>query len=328
MSEKITEKIYCSIDWLEYTVAWPNHVTEWPILTTQEEAIFKTCFPFRPNNTGHEMEREKGDPTAKMHGYSKVRDYGYCSVNVNPNLRSQKIGVRYNGDGLRYWRSLGESTDELFAFVKSSGATATRIDIAFDLIDYGILPAKVYEHWKAGKLRTTARTAIPLTKGQWINGVLTEATTLYIGSRESEVMIRLYEKGKQMGTSDDWVRLEIEIKGDKAKSIVPEIVRIGQAKVGQQILRDFILTADRYKFLRDLLDSEDFELPKVERGETDTDAWLRNVVMPIIERRMQLELETPTAYCIQRDMEALISKSWQRRAEVIKAQYGVHRAKR
>ena len=39
-----------------------------------------------------------------------------------------------------------------------------------------------------------------------------DGRTLYIGSRSSAAMQRLYEKGKQLGGSVDWVRAELELK--------------------------------------------------------------------------------------------------------------------
>jgi len=51
-------------------------------------------------------------------------------------------------------------------------------------------------------------------QGDWHNG---QSRTLYIGSRKSPVMIRLYEKGHQLGTDPTWVRLEVVVrpKGEK-----------------------------------------------------------------------------------------------------------------
>lgn len=46
-------------------------------------------------------------------------------------------------------------------------------------------------------------------KGDWARG---QARTLNIGSRKSPVMLRIYEKGYQVGGNPDWVRLEVEIK--------------------------------------------------------------------------------------------------------------------
>jgi hypothetical protein len=41
--------------------------------------------------------------------------------------------------------------------------------------------------------------------------------TLYVGSRKSVVYLRLYEKGKQLGTDPNHVRLEIEVKPQNPK---------------------------------------------------------------------------------------------------------------
>jgi len=45
-----------------------------------------------------------------------------------------------------------------------------------------------------------------------------DGRTLYIGSRSSAAMERLYEKGKQLGQSPDWVRLELEFKPQNARA--------------------------------------------------------------------------------------------------------------
>lgn len=39
-----------------------------------------------------------------------------------------------------------------------------------------------------------------------------DGRTLYIGSRQSVVFLRVYEKGKQLGKDPDWTRVEFEIK--------------------------------------------------------------------------------------------------------------------
>lgn len=46
-------------------------------------------------------------------------------------------------------------------------------------------------------------------RGDWVRG---HARTLYIGSRESVVMLRIYEKGHKEGGNPDWYRFEVEIK--------------------------------------------------------------------------------------------------------------------
>ena len=45
-----------------------------------------------------------------------------------------------------------------------------------------------------------------------------DGRTLYIGSRTSAAMQRLYEKGKQLGQSPDWVRAELELKPQNSRA--------------------------------------------------------------------------------------------------------------
>lgn len=42
-----------------------------------------------------------------------------------------------------------------------------------------------------------------------------DGRTLYIGSKDSPVSMRLYEKGKQLGRDEDWVRAELQFRPSK-----------------------------------------------------------------------------------------------------------------
>lgn len=48
------------------------------------------------------------------------------------------------------------------------------------------------------------------TVGDWIRGQ--EGRTLYLGSMTSRVVVRIYEKGKQLGVDPNWVRMEIVVR--------------------------------------------------------------------------------------------------------------------
>lgn len=53
-------------------------------------------------------------------------------------------------------------------------------------------------------------------QGDWLTGVA--GRTLYLGSKDSVVQVRIYEKGKKEGGNPDWVRLEIQVRPSKAAS--------------------------------------------------------------------------------------------------------------
>lgn len=48
--------------------------------------------------------------------------------------------------------------------------------------------------------------------------------TVYMGTRQSEVYLRVYDKKLEQNVSFDWVRWELEIKGDKADVVAKELI--------------------------------------------------------------------------------------------------------
>lgn len=78
----------------------------------------------------------------------------------------------------------------------------------------------------AGAWRSLSKAAFAVRKefelssrlnGDWVSRE--DGRTIYLGGRTSQVQARLYEKGKQLGTLPDWVRLEIQVRpGGEGKS--------------------------------------------------------------------------------------------------------------
>ena len=109
-----------------------------------------------------------------------IRASGHHSVEIERILRSY-----FSTSGDVYW--------------------ATRIDVCEDIS-------------REGYFDTITRLAIEFAKrkgkkisyqGDWARGI---ERTLYIGSRKSEIMLRIYEKGQQLGLDPHHVRYEVEIK--------------------------------------------------------------------------------------------------------------------
>lgn len=88
----------------------------------------------------------------------------------------------------------------------------SRADMAVDVEQAGI-----FEEWSAWLIQYAKDNRLKTGfAGDWANG--TQGRTLYVGSRQSAVFIRLYEKGHEQAAkgnrfaSLDWVRFEAEIK--------------------------------------------------------------------------------------------------------------------
>jgi len=258
-----------------------------------------------------------------MSGYRDTYDLLYASGHVDPTRPEQKIGIRMTGQNLGAYRSLGGTEGRLLEFYNKVGAKASRIDLAFDLMDYGIDPLRVYADWEKGKVKCNARTVQPFTKAtRNSDGTISKASTVYFGSRESEIMVRMYEKGKQMQTDLDWVRVELEVKGDKAGAVCQDIARLGVATVGRELLRGYFSKMP-YKFWPDLMAGDSVPLTPVGRKMTAHDAWLLNVIIPMLQDDIRKEWEGETDRGITRNVEALIRENWTRRMMCLREQYGL-----
>jgi len=312
-----------SIDWFQYSVKWPDEIWQWPLERAEGFPIVKTCVPFI-DTQGWNTERDSEHRVLPMAGYPQTYDLLYASAHVDPNRPEQKIGIRMTGQNLGAYRDLGGTEGRLLEFYSKIGGKASRIDIAFDLLDYGIDPLRIFKDWETGKVKSNARTVQPFTKAtRNADGTISKASTLYFGSRESELMVRVYEKGKQMQTDLDWVRVELEIKGDKAGAVCEDLARLGVAAVGRELLRAYFSKMP-YKFWVDLIAGDSVPLTPVGRKMTAHDAWLLNVIIPMLQDDIRKEWEGETDRGITRNVEAIIRENWTRRMMCIREQYGMY----
>lgn len=311
-----------SLDWTQYSLAWPSGVEVWPIDHEEEMTVVRTAIPML-SVSGLPPMRQAKDKALGMRGYTKTFDMLWCTCHVDPKRRSQRMGVRFTGANLTAYRDLGGTDMRLCEFIKHNNGKPSRIDIAFDFFDFGIDPLKIYADWMNGKVKTRARTVKPFTKSVRAgDGTITSASTLYIGSRESPVMVRIYEKGKETGTGIDWQRVEVEIKDDKAGTVLNDIIRHGIEAVGRTLLAEAIPTM-HYKFWKELQRGGSIALESVGRKKTERQVWLEDIILPLIASELDAEWEAENPTGLTSAVEALLRQNWQRRALEIRRQFGL-----
>jgi len=99
----------------------------------------------------------------------------------------------------------------------------TRLDVAFDLMDGQISIDDGEKAYHLGKFTGNGRPPKALRIKELSDTGCGE--TLYIGNRKNGKMLRIYEKGKQLGDSQStWVRAEVEI-GRKDREIPSDALR-------------------------------------------------------------------------------------------------------
>jgi len=157
--------------------------------------IIKDCTPARPFERGTEL--------------------------LNPETRDRLLLISRGGDHVKDVTSLqstGKNAPALAQALSAWGGAhlPSRVDSAIDWDEEGLFDSLANCAIQFAKERGIYIS----TPGNWPQG---KERTLYIGSRNSPLMIRLYEKGYEQQKRGDenaslnWVRFEVEVKYPKAK---------------------------------------------------------------------------------------------------------------
>ena len=101
------------------------------------------------------------------------------------------------------WPSLRELLEGL-------NAKITRVDLAVDFLDGSHTVDEAVDLVEAGAFISNGRRPSTSVAGDWLDQV--HGRTLYVGKAANGKMLRVYEKGKQLGDlASDWVRFEVQL---------------------------------------------------------------------------------------------------------------------
>jgi DNA relaxase NicK len=159
---------------------------------------------------------------ARVNGYTHTfrltwggEDVGHMALGGNANSIGQEgVQIYLNALGCV---SYAHGFESLADRAEAARWRMTRVDIAVDVEcpRWGV--DRAVAEWQAGSFKQAAGGRQPRL-GQVGNWIEPDGTgrTVYVGSRQSDRMLRVYEKGLQLGEgSADWVRWELERKRDK-----------------------------------------------------------------------------------------------------------------
>lgn len=154
------------------------------------------------------------------HGYRSCREYGLTRVYFDGSP-GMGVHVVASGKACRELESRAGADfwPKLHGILKSHDGHLTRLDVAIDdrsgALDLQVVEAALKDrHWR----------------GQWTGGRVIDGfgadkgRTIYLGSRQSNVMCRIYDKAvEQDQGGDSWVRVELELKRSHANSVLATI---------------------------------------------------------------------------------------------------------
>lgn len=142
---------------------------------------------------------------AGAYRYAFAEQWSSLTVYVSTDIEKQGVMVHMPGgfnDDLM-------SRSTLLAVALDHEWHVTRLDIAVDLFNTGIKPEFVHYLYSMYHPRAPRNTSLIVGQG---------GSTFYLGSRQSEKMIRVYDKGAEQKKDVDWLRVEMEYKGAAAVS--------------------------------------------------------------------------------------------------------------
>lgn len=261
-------KINSTLDWLRFTV---------PIALTIDDILpFDWAIP---------VKTEK--PLTPYPGYNTAMRLEVGRVDWHDMRPEQRKMITLTGDDFLMLRRRDFNVDLLLHHMsKIARLNVTRLDFAVDVYEPGIRANEVYEADQHGGIKSSARSIrrVQTKAGPRDND---PATTVYIGSRSSTAMIRVYDKGKQQRKQIDWVRIEIELKKAKAQKAAELMHKHGIYDAGCQIMRETAMV-DVEWWSPALSGHAEIDLT-IGRKETDWEKWVRDTVLPNFERAVKTD---------------------------------------
>lgn len=267
-----------SIDWLQYSVPWPAGLHSWPDHGFAETEVISAVLP------PHKKLFLTGEILHPIRGYNAGQAASFGRVFWHSGNRAQHIGVIFTGDDMRAAVNVLMPNTEMLNWAIAKARKIARLDVAVDIFDHRADPTDILTMWKAGYVGTPARTVTETTSytNTSDRGVV-KTPTIYVGKRDSERMLRVYDKAGQTGGLDTWVRAELQTRDDNAMGMAKAIQGGGLTDAGRQAIRSFC-SIPTLHWWRLAMEGPAVELAKIPRRETNTEKWVMNVALPSVQK--------------------------------------------
>lgn len=199
------------IDWLAFTLYPPDSEGKGQLswILPQLAEIFSLSasqvHETRKGWNGYEHRYDLAEPGRDgvqygLFAFGGKRQRGTVHVSLNGHACAR----------IKDWHKVGSWGQALQAAIK-------RLDLAHDdLKGETFTIEKMVEWYTQGKFKAGGRQPASFLHGDWLVTGSPNGRTIEIGKRVNGKMLRIYEKGKQLGDGvSPWVRVELELHGKK-----------------------------------------------------------------------------------------------------------------
>lgn len=221
---------------------------------------------------------QKTKETKGAMGYTKARQYIVSGVLVMFNPDNIKMGqhIVYSGNALNILENLGTKAIEILKYHLDAGHFVARLDIAIDVYDSNLSIENLARQVKEKKHSTNSKSHLHIQGSQ--------GETLYIGSlKNRKKLLRIYDKGAEKQTGENWKRLELEIHGKSATMAGKEIVVNGLDCI-PSIIKAYCDFPDDEIF-QNIIGNEYLSIRVSDEKVSDTVRWLFETVAPAFARQ-------------------------------------------
>jgi len=263
----VTKKhvFYC-IDWLTVSFDW---------LTNYRLYMPEDCFS--PSDS----------KISPLPAYNRAVRLNVGRMDWHSEKPAQKRLLTFSGSELNNMRSFGVSERQLLTAVLSlPKASITRLDFAADIHHGEMTAGDVKTLLERGYIKTFAKHSSDIEER--IIGSEGAGMTVYIGSRSSTMMLRVYDKGKKEKAGYNWLRLEIEVKKDRAMMLARAMLKDYPFTAGCAAIRQYA-AIDSPEISDALTGGLPVDL-SVGRKETDWEKWVLTVALPAVTKAFEQEL--------------------------------------
>jgi Replication initiation factor len=226
----------------------------------------------------NDLDGQKTQKTKGAMGYTQARKYIVSGVLVMHNPDNPKMGqhIVYSGNSLSILEHLGTKSIEILKYHLDEGHMIARLDIAIDVYDSSLSIESLAAQVKEKKHNTNSKKHLHI--------VGSEGETLYIGSlKNRKKLLRIYDKGKEKNTGENWKRIELEMHGKPATMAGKEII-IGGLQVIPAIIKAYCDYPEDEVWVS-IIGNEYISIRVNEEKTNDTIKWLFETVAPAFARQ-------------------------------------------
>lgn len=261
------------LDWLRFTVPYPDNMLE-------ERALTRARYPLPAFDY-------TGEIFTPGQGYNRGRKLNAGSITWHAEHKEQGIGVMHTGTELQELRKTGLSEDAYLKWIATKGGKVSTMDACINVHDERADPADLIRARDDGTLQTRARMIGLYSGSTKVGEKWLPSDTVYIGSPKSAVQVTIYNKAAEQKTDGDWIRIEITWRGKHAQAAHNAMLLSGIGPVTRAAIHHQIALSSSW--WQSAMHGDTSLPATVQKNTGGRSKWLKESVLPALEKEIDAQ---------------------------------------